>query len=84
MTLSKSTIAAAICLAATGFAAQAQAPYAYPGYAYGPAPAAPPSWSFDPYTNGMSACVQYRPSDPDSCKRQREPTYGQPSYGPPR
>lgn len=82
MTLVRSTLAAAICLAATAFTAQAQAPYAYPAYTPGPAPAAPQSWSYDPYTSGLSACVQWRPSDPQSCRNQRLPTYGQPSYAP--
>jgi hypothetical protein len=80
MTLVRSTLAAAICLAATASAAQAQAPY--PAYIPGPAPAAPQSWSYDPYTSGLSACVQWRPGDTQSCRNQRLPTYGQPSYAP--
>jgi len=81
MTLVKSTVAAAICLAATAFTAQAQAPYAYPAYTPGPAPAAPQSWSYDPYTSGLGPCPQRRPGDPP-CNVTIKPTYGQPSYWP--
>lgn len=82
MTPIKLTLAAAACLVATGFAAQAQAPYSgYPTYAYGPAPAAPQSWSYDPYASGLGPCPQRRPGDPP-CSVTFKPTYGQPSYWP--
>jgi hypothetical protein len=81
-TLVKSTLAAALCLVATGFAAQAQAPYStYPTYAAGPAPNAPQSWSYDPYASGLGPCPQRRPGDPP-CSVTLKPTYGQPSYWP--
>lgn len=83
ITLAKSTLAAAICLVATGFAAQAQAPNAaypgYPSYAAGLAPSAPQSWSYDPYASGLGPCPQRRPGDPP-CSVTFKPTYGQPSY----
>jgi hypothetical protein len=80
MIVLKSAVAAALCLVATGYAAQAQAP-SYPSYAYGPAPAAPQSWSYDPYASGLSPCPQHRPGDPP-CSVTLKPTYGQPSYWP--
>lgn len=73
----KTIFLGAIALVAAAFTGNAQAQYPY-YYGYPSAP--PPSWSYDPYTSGMSACVQWRPSDPDSCARQRTPSYGQPLY----
>ena len=70
--------------AGIGFAGLAQAQYAYPpyaGYGYYGQTAAPQSWSYDPYTNGMASCVQWDPHDPESCARL-VPSYGQPSYAP--
>ena len=87
----KSLLLAAAMLAATTLTAMAQyAPYPYPppGYAQAPAispaQAAPPSWSYDPYTSGQTACPQKRQGDLQSCSQMMPPTYGQPSYWPTR
>ena len=82
MTPRKFILAGAIALAAAALGTGARAQYQ--SYPYGPPPPAPQAWSYDPYTSGLSACVQYRPGDPESCKNQRLPSYGQPSYGPAR
>ena len=58
-------------------------PYAYRPYVDTPAPALPPSWSYDPYTSGLSACPQWTPGDP-ACRDRLQPTYGQPNYAPVR
>lgn len=84
----KSTLLATLFLAATTIAAGAQAP-GYP-YGYAPAPAIspaqalPPSWSYDPYTSGQTACTQKRQGDTEPCSQIMPPTYGQPSYWPVR
>ena len=88
----KSTLLAALFLAATALTATAEAQYApyavAPGYAappaISPAQAYPPSWSYDPYTSGQTACTQKRPGDTESCSQIMPPTYGQPSYWPVR
>lgn len=41
----------------------------------------PPSWSYDPYTSGLSPCPQRMPGD-DPCRDTMQPSYGQPSYWP--
>ena len=41
----------------------------------------PPSWSYDPYTSGLSPCPQRLPGD-EPCSETMHPTYGQPSYWP--
>jgi len=84
----KSTLLAMLFLAATTIAAAAQAP-GYPAPysvvpAVSPAQAVPPSWSYDPYTSGQTACPQKRPGDTESCAQMMPPTYGQPSYWPTR
>jgi len=58
-------------------------PYPYQPYGYLPSPAtaAPPAWSYDPYTSGMTACVQHYPGEPP-CKYTVDPTFGQPNYWP--
>lgn len=85
----KSILLAAAFLAGTSFAALAQVPYQVPGpYTYAapisPAQAHPPSWSYDPYTSGQTACPQKRPGDTQPCSQIMPPTYGQPSYRSPR
>ena len=79
-----------LAAAAVVIPAQAQAPgYPVP-YGYAPAPAIspaqayPPSWSYDPYTSGQTACPQKRPGDTEPCSQIMPPTYGQPSYWPVR
>jgi len=92
----KSILLATVFLVGATVAASAQAlyppyPYAPPApYPYGPyapypapispAQAAPPSWSYDPYTSGQAPCPQKRPGDLQSCSQIMPPTYGQPSY----
>jgi hypothetical protein len=84
MSLNKSALIGAAILAGVGFAADAQAqyqPYVYPqpGNPYYRVPPGPPSWSYDPYTSGMTACPQRSQWDPP-CSETLFPTYGQPNY----
>ena len=83
-------VSAALCSAAMAqyspyqqYAAQPQPqPQGYPfiqAYPNNPAPAAPASWSYNPYTSGMSACPQRARGD-DSCASRIAPTAGQPNY----
>jgi hypothetical protein len=87
----KSMLIGAVCLVGTTCLAHAQAPYQPQPYgqlaqrppvqpAYTPTPAIPPSWSYDPYTSGLSVCPQHDPRDSISCREQMPPTYGQPDY----
>jgi hypothetical protein len=82
----RSLLLGALFLAATTLAAHAQG--YYPAYPNNQAPATltrtPPSWSYDPYTSGMTACPQKRPGDLTPCRDIMPPTYGQPSYWPTR
>ena len=59
--------------------ANAQAQYLAPPYYQVPITPTPPSWSYDPYTSGLSPCPQWRHGDP-RCSDQMPPTYGQPGY----
>src|SRR5436190_4331825 len=78
MTPAKSVLAgAALLVAATTFA-YAQVPYQ--PYPYPPVPATPPSWSYDPYTSGLSPCPQYRAGDLGKCGDRMPATYGQPDF----
>jgi hypothetical protein len=73
---------AALLLASLAVSGGAQAqyqPYANPALSYYPVPAAPPSWSYDPYTSGLTACPQRTRKDPP-CSETLFPTYGQPDY----
>ena len=80
-----SIVAGAALLAVAPFIASAQ-PY-YPPYPYGwtpyphayPAPVAPPSWNYNPYTSGLSPCPQWLPGDPP-CRETMQPSYGQPNF----
>jgi hypothetical protein len=82
----KSLLLGALFLAGTTLAANAQG--YYPTYPNNPAPPTltrtPPSWSYDPYTSGMTACPQKGPWDNQPCSQIMPPTYGQPSYWPTR
>lgn len=79
---------AAILLGA-GVAADAQPQYApqpqYQGYPpiqyypHNPPPAAPPSWSYNPYTSGLGPCPQRARGD-ERCAERMVPTAGQPNY----
>jgi hypothetical protein len=72
----------------TTIVAQAQ-PVPYPGYGYYPsypyyqAPTAAPSWSYDPYTNGLAACTHWTPGD-SPCREQIQPSFGRPNFQPAR
>jgi hypothetical protein len=82
---------AALCSAATAQYAPYQQQYPaqpqpqYQGYPFvqtypsNPAPAAPSSWSYDPYTSGMGPCPQRARGD-DRCDETIAPTAGQPNY----
>jgi len=55
---------------------------AYPNvqyYPYNPPPAAPTSWSYNPYTSGLGPCPQRDRGD-DRCSDRITPTAGQPNY----
>jgi len=87
MALGKSILIGAVLLVGATFTASAQS--YYPAQYYSPypvyqRPATPPSWSYDPYTSGHTACVQKRPGDTQPCQDIMQPTYGQPSYWPTR
>jgi hypothetical protein len=83
MPLPKSMLIGATWLAATTLIAQAQAQYLpypyYPANPYYSAPATPQSWSYDPYTSGLSPCPQWRHGDL-RCRELMPPTHGQPDY----
>lgn len=81
--LKRLLFAVSFCLAGPIAVASAQ-PFGYQPYpAYRPPPT-PPSWSYDPYTSGQTACPQKRPGDTQPCQEIMPPTYGQPSYWPQR
>ena len=69
-------LGAALLVEATiGAQAQQYQPYPYyHGY--------PPSWSYDPYTSGMTSCPQWFPGQTTPCRDEMPPTYGQPDYRP--
>jgi hypothetical protein len=48
-------------------------------YPANPAPAAPASWSYNPYTSGLTSCPQRGIGD-TSCAERIKPTAGQPNY----
>ena len=84
MTLVKSVLTGSMLLTGTALVANAQIqytgyPYGYQAYSYH-APAAPRSWSYDPYTSGLGPCPQWLPGDLETCGQRMPPTYGQPSY----
>jgi hypothetical protein len=80
-------------LAVMASAAKAETSYPVSPHAYVPphvadqmaaAPAIPPSWYYNPYTSGLSACVQWSPNDPENCRDQKTPSYPWPAYAPVR
>jgi hypothetical protein len=92
MTPIRAALATAALLIGASFVGSAQAQYqaypypygySYPYYApypqYAQVPATPPSWSYDPYTSGLTACPQRGHRDPP-CSETLFPTYGQPDY----
>ena len=88
MAIGKSVLLGAALVIGASLAANAQTYYPAQYY-YPPAPGylrqpTPPSWSYDPYTSGQTACPQKRPGDLQSCQDMMPPTYGQPSYWPTR
>src|SRR5215213_4927154 len=48
-------------------------------YPNNPAPAAPASWSYNPYTSGLGPCPQRSRGD-SRCEERIAPTAGQPNY----
>ena len=82
-------VGAALCSPAKAQYTSYQQPYQaqpqYQGYgnlqAYpaNPAPAAPASWSYNPYTSGLGPCPQRARGD-DRCEDKIAPTAGQPNY----
>src|SRR5436190_17605011 len=89
MRLAQAVLIAAAFFPVTTFGAGAQAPQ-WPSapyvqsYPYNPAPNAPASWSYDPYTSGMGACPQMNRGNSPPCRETLVPTAGQPNYSPPR
>ena len=88
----KSILLGLLYLGVAASAANAET-FPAPPYAYAPPPAAdqtaaapaiPPSWYYNPYTSGLTACVQWSPNDPENCRDQRKPSYPQPAYAPVR
>jgi len=83
----RSILLAVMALAGATAVAEAQAPYPmqYPNYqAPAPIPTTPPTWSYDPYTSGLTACPQSNWGNSPQCRETLVPTYGQPNYSPPR
>jgi hypothetical protein len=78
MTLRKSGLVGAALLLGTAALAHAQVPYQ--PYPYTAVPTSPSSWSYDPYTSGLSPCPQYLPGDLGKCGDRMPATYGQPNY----
>ena len=78
MKISRLILATALLAAPLSAEALAQQYQAAPYYQ--PAPQTPPSWSYDPYTSGETACPQKGPWDNQPCSQIMPPTYGQPSY----
>jgi hypothetical protein len=88
MSIGRAGLLGAAVVIGTTMAAHAQlasyAPYAYhPPYPYHQAPAAPPSWSYNPYTSGLTACLNWTPGD-SPCREGVQPSFGQPTYQPAR
>ena len=96
MTLARYILTAGLVIGAAPANAQSQWPsYQYPPpppvvyhYPFLPpvavqpyVPTTPPSWSYNPYTSGLSPCPQRLPGD-DPCSETMQPSYGQPSYWP--
>ena len=53
-------------------------------YPANPAPRTSPSWSYDPYTSGSTACPQFNWGNSPPCREILSPTAGQPNYKPTR
>src|SRR5689334_12767145 len=68
-----------LALTATALPASAAEYGAQQFYPNNPAPAAPPAWSYDPYTSGLGPCPERLPGD-DKCADRIAPTAGQPNY----
>ena len=83
MALVKSIVLSVAFVGGITLAAWAQPQYPFYPYPYAPPPR-PPSWSYDPYTSGLSPCPQWHQGDTTPCREQMPPTYGQPDYWPPR
>jgi hypothetical protein len=86
MAIGKSLLISTALLFGATLVANAQAQYqAYPNNQvavappYNPAPAAPLSWYYNPYTSGLGPCPQRYQADPP-CRETIDPSYGQPNY----
>src|SRR5947207_6400810 len=73
------SLIASLALTAAALPASAQGYGSAQYYPSNPAPAAPASWSYSPYTSGLSACLNRAPGD-DRCSETTAPTAGQPNY----
>ncbi len=73
------SLIASLALTATTLPASAAGFASEQFYPNNPPPAAPSSWSYDPYTSGLAACPQRMRGD-DSCAERIAPTAGQPNY----
>ena len=71
--------AGALALAATALPAGAAGFGSEQFYPNNPPPAAPTSWSYNPYTSGLTRCLNRGRGD-DSCSETTAPTAGQPNY----
>src|SRR5258707_4612526 len=73
------SLIASLALTATALPASAAEYASEQFYPNNPPPAAPASWSYNPYTSGLSACLNRARGD-DRCSETTAPTAGQPNY----
>ena len=73
------SLIASLALTATALPAGAQGFPSAQYYPANPAPAAPASWSYSPYTSGLGPCPQRDRTD-SACSERIAPTAGQPNY----
>ena len=72
------SLIASLALTVTALPASAAGP-SEQYYPNNPPPAAPTSWSYNPYTSGLSKCLNRIRGD-DPCSETTAPTAGQPNY----
>ena len=82
MKITSMLLGVAVLIGATAVGNAQVPPYQTPYPSYYQPPPYPPSWSYDPYTSGIGACVQMNRGNSPPCKYTIEPTYGQPNYWP--
>jgi hypothetical protein len=73
------SLIASLALTATALPASAAGFGSEQFYPNNPPPAAPTSWSYNPYTSGLSSCLNRGRGD-DRCSETTAPTAGQPNY----